>query len=70
MGSLSATITGERLVNFDANVVAPNGASPVSYSHAANTCVLACHGYNHNADGTVSAIPLSASPMQNIVRPR
>ena len=56
MGSLSATITGERLVNFDARVVAPNGATPISYSTATNTCVLACHGYNHNADGTVSVI--------------
>ena len=70
MGSVSANISGERLVNFDVNVVAPNGASPISYSHSANTCVLACHGYNHNADGTVSAIALSTSPMQNGARPR
>ena len=70
MGSLSATITGERLVNFDVNVVGPNGASPVSYNHTTNTCVLACHGYNHNDNGTVSAIPLSASPMQDVARPR
>ena len=56
MGSLSATISGERLVNFDANVVAPNGATAISYSHSTNTCVLACHGYNHNSDGTVSAM--------------
>ena len=69
MGSLSAEITGERLVNFDVNVVAPNGASPVSYSHPANTCVLACHGYNHNADGSVSAVA-AASPLQRIARPR
>ena len=27
MGAQSGTISGERLVNFDANVVAPNGAS-------------------------------------------
>lgn len=56
MGSISATVSGERLVNFDANVVAPNGTSPISYSHAANTCVLACHGYNHNPDGSISAM--------------
>ena len=38
---------GERLVNFDANVVAPNGAAPVSYSRAKNTCNLICHGQAH-----------------------
>jgi len=53
MGASSGTITGERLVNFDGNVVAENGSSPISYSHAANTCVLVCHGVAHNADGTV-----------------
>lgn len=57
MGSMSATISGERLVNFDANVVAQNGTFPISYSHATNTCVLACHGYYHNSDRTVAAIP-------------
>lgn len=57
LGSLSANITGERLVNFDLNVVAPNGNSPISYSRATNTCVLTCHLYNHNSDGTVTPAP-------------
>jgi hypothetical protein len=70
MGSLSATISGERLVNFDVNVVAPNGASPISYSKATNTCVLACHGYNHNADGTITVMSLTPSPLTNTLRPR
>jgi predicted CXXCH cytochrome family protein len=70
MGSLSATITGERLVNFDVKVVAPNGASPISYTHPTKTCVLACHGSNHNADGTVSAALAATAPLQNIRRPR
>jgi hypothetical protein len=70
MGSLSATITGERLVNFDANVVAPNGAAPVSYSKVTNTCVLACHGYNHNSDGTVTVLSSLPNPTQNVVRAR
>jgi hypothetical protein len=47
MGSLSATVSGERLVNFDANVVAPNGATPISYSRAKNSCNLVCHGQVH-----------------------
>jgi predicted CXXCH cytochrome family protein len=62
MGSLSANITGERMVNFDVNVVAPNQTTPISYSHATNTCVLACHGYYHNTDGTVTPIPLTGAP--------
>jgi len=49
MGALSGTVTGERLVNFDANVVAPNGISPISYNRATNTCSLICHGHIHPA---------------------
>jgi predicted CXXCH cytochrome family protein len=63
MGSVSTTVSGERLVNFDASVVAQNGTTPITYSHTAsatsnNTCILQCHGYNHNADGSVSAAAL------------
>jgi hypothetical protein len=59
MGAKSPTVTGERLVNFDINVVAPNNLGPngplgISYNRANNTCVLACHTYNHNYDGTVA----------------
>jgi hypothetical protein len=57
MGSVAAGISGERLVNFDLRVVAANGATPVSYNHATNTCTLKCHSYNHNSDGTVVAAP-------------
>jgi predicted CXXCH cytochrome family protein len=53
MGANSATITGERLINFDANVVAPNNGQPISYNHANNSCVLVCHQAAHNANGTV-----------------
>jgi predicted CXXCH cytochrome family protein len=53
MGATSPTITGERLVNFDANVVAANGASPIAYNRGTSTCTLACHSAAHNADGTV-----------------
>lgn len=54
MGANSGSISGERLVNFDANVVAPNGGVPVSYNRAANTCTLVCHQVAHNADGTIT----------------
>jgi predicted CXXCH cytochrome family protein len=54
MGAASGTITGERLVNFDMNIVAANGGQPISYNHGANTCVLVCHLAAHNANGTVT----------------
>ena len=51
MGASSGTISGERLVNFDLNVVAPNGSLPVSYSRASNSCTLVCHGVAHTGSG-------------------
>lgn len=47
MGAQSATISGERLVNFDIKVVAPNGATPISYNRATNSCSLTCHNHAH-----------------------
>jgi predicted CXXCH cytochrome family protein len=47
MGSSSGYVSGERLVNFDANVVAPNGTTPITYSRAGNSCTLTCHTYAH-----------------------
>jgi hypothetical protein len=55
MGATSPTVTGERLVNFDANVVGQNNGAPISYNRGTNTCTLMCHQMAHNADGTVSA---------------
>jgi predicted CXXCH cytochrome family protein len=54
MPAASASISGERLVNFDINVVAPNGATPISYNRATNTCSLTCHGHAHSL-GTAAA---------------
>jgi hypothetical protein len=54
MGSVSPSVSGERLVNFDANVVGQNNGAPVSYNRSSNTCVLTCHQTAHNADGTTS----------------
>jgi len=54
MGSTSASISGERLVNFDINVVAPNGTSPISYSRATNSCTLICHNQAHGQTGSVA----------------
>lgn len=55
MGATSPTVSGERMINFDAKVVAPNGTAPISYNHGTNTCTLTCHNAAHNADGTVTA---------------
>lgn len=54
MGGTAAGISGERMVNFDINVVAPNNGV-LSYSRASNTCTLTCHNCAHNPDGSVSA---------------
>jgi predicted CXXCH cytochrome family protein len=56
MGATSGTISGERLVNFDVNVVAPNGGVPISYSRATNSCTLVCHGVAHTGSGTGTTV--------------
>jgi predicted CXXCH cytochrome family protein len=47
MGATSSAISGERLVNFDVNVVVPNAGIPISYSRATNSCALTCHNHVH-----------------------
>jgi predicted CXXCH cytochrome family protein len=54
MGATSPTFTGERLVNFDGNVVGQNGATPIAYNRNTNTCTLMCHNAAHNANGSVT----------------
>ncbi len=54
MGATSGTISGERLINFDVNVVGSNGGLAISYNRSANTCVLVCHQVAHTPDGTVT----------------
>lgn len=51
MGATSATVSGERLVNFDANVVAAL-AGTVSYNRTTNSCTLSCHGVKHMGTGS------------------
>jgi hypothetical protein len=62
MGAVSPSVTGERLINFDVNVVAPNGSSPISYNRAANTCTLVCHGEAHSSTGVQPAAVRSVLP--------
>jgi predicted CXXCH cytochrome family protein len=54
IGATSTAISGERLVNFDVNVVGSNNGLAISYNRTANSCVLVCHQVAHNADGTVT----------------
>ena len=55
MGAQSGAITGERLVNFDVKVVAPNGGVPISYNRATNSCSLVCHNYAHQLRSVAAA---------------
>ena len=59
MAPNSANTAGQGLVNFDINVIAPNGGLPISYNQGASTCTLKCHNMAHNADGSV--VPATAS---------
>ena len=44
------SLSGQRLVNFDVNVVAPfKGVT--AFNQAAQTCTLTCHNHNHNDKG-------------------
>ncbi len=54
-GSGADNPSGERMVNFDMKVVAPNGAIQVSYNRSSNTCTLTCHQVAHYPDGSVKS---------------
>lgn len=47
IGGTNANISGDRLINFDINVVAPNGATPITYNRTTGTCTLVCHTHAH-----------------------
>jgi hypothetical protein len=59
LGSIAPGVSGERLVNFDINVVGQNNAAPISYNRGSNTCTLTCHQTAHNADGSISSAQVS-----------
>ena len=64
MGANSPQVTGERLVNFDVNVVASDNGLPISYNRGTGTCTLTCHQVAHNSDGSVSNAKM-ASPARS-----
>jgi hypothetical protein len=63
MGASPESITGERLVNFDVNIVAPNGVEPLSYNFQTDTCALLCHGVTHLSNGNISQLRTRRSPV-------
>jgi predicted CXXCH cytochrome family protein len=54
VAGVNPNISGQRLVNFDVNVVAQNGATPISYNRGTNTCALTCHNAVHLPNGTIT----------------
>lgn len=66
MGAVNPTISGERLINFDVNVVGQNQSTPITYSRASNTCVLVCHTASHNADGSVTMGSATSSQVKRL----
>jgi predicted CXXCH cytochrome family protein len=52
----STNSSGERLVNFDLNVVAASSNTPVSYNRGAGTCTLTCHEMQHFPNGAVKRV--------------
>jgi predicted CXXCH cytochrome family protein len=55
-GPESAGLSGQRLVNFDINVVAPNGATPIAYDRATSSCSLTCHNHAHSLSNGAQAL--------------
>jgi predicted CXXCH cytochrome family protein len=45
----AGTTTGQRLINFDVNVVAPNASGPITYNPGSQSCTLTCHGHQHGS---------------------
>jgi hypothetical protein len=64
MGANSATISGERMVNFDISVVGTNGTNPISYSRATGSCTLTCHNHTHGGGAAAAAVQKTVRPMK------
>lgn len=56
MGATNGQVSGERLVNFDVNVVASLAGAPISYSRATNSCTLVCHNVKHTGTGAGTTV--------------
>lgn len=62
MGTTSAAISGERLVNFDIAVVGPNGSNAISYTRPTGSCTLTCHNHAHGGSSAAAAVQKALRP--------
>jgi len=63
VGIGAASVSGERLINFDINVVGSYKGEPIGYNRATNSCSLVCHNHTHVGKSTGSI-----SPKNSLVR--
>ena len=61
MSTQTENATGERMVSFDLNVVAANGALSISYDRALNSCTLTCHNHTHGSIAAATSLTMSKS---------
>jgi hypothetical protein len=59
MNTQTENATGERMVSFDLNVAAANGALPISYDRALNSCTLTCHNHTHGTIAAATSLTMS-----------
>lgn len=60
IGQGSGGVSGDRLVNFDINVVGSNKGEMITYARASNSCNLVCHNHTHTGKAK-SAHPVAVS---------
>jgi predicted CXXCH cytochrome family protein len=65
MGPGTANVTGERLVNFDLNVVGQNGSALITYDRSTGTCSLTCHNHAHGSSAAAKGAVMRSGGLQH-----
>jgi predicted CXXCH cytochrome family protein len=65
MGPGTANPTGERLVNFDLNVVGQNGSAPITYDRSTGSCSLTCHSHAHGSAAAAKGVAVRSGGFQH-----
>jgi predicted CXXCH cytochrome family protein len=65
MGPGTANVTGERLVNFDLNVVGQNGSALITYDRSTGTCSLTCHNHVHGSSAAAKGVAIRSGGLQH-----